>query len=164
MSGPSAACAGQTATSAGQSTRESLLGPNAPLSRRDLKNVTRPSRPICPHSRSDRAQLLDCSLGSMVGGIYEKDDSTHIAERVLEHESLHLAIVRPTPMRSGEKGPTDFDLVRRLMVAVKTRRSDYPPGRGFRCKQSSPRVQRLLEKGVEASRLGTSLVGVLPTH
>jgi hypothetical protein len=114
-----------------------------------------------PHSRSDRAELLDCSLGSIVGGIYEKDDSTHIAECVLEHESLHLAIVRPTPMRSGEKGPADFDLVGRLIIAVKARRSYHPPRRGFRCKQSSPRVQGLLEEGVEASGLGTSLVGVL---
>jgi hypothetical protein len=100
-------------------------------------------------------------LRAIVPGIYEKDDSIDITECVLEHQPLHLAIVMPTPMRPGEKGPADFDLAGRLIIAVKARRSDDPSGRGFRREQSSPRVQRLLEEGVEAIGIGPSLVRVL---
>ena len=116
---------------------------------------------IHPSSRSDRANLLDRSLGSVVRWVYEEDYPTDIAERMVEHESLHLAVVPPTPMRPGEKGPTDFDLIGRLIIAVKARRSYHLTGRGFDRKQSAAGVQRLLEEGLEARWLGTALVRML---
>ena len=139
----------------------SLVGPGPPLSDADLKYQARPSRRIRPHTRSDRANLLDRTLGSMVCRVYEEDDPTDMAERMLEHEPLHLAVVRPTPMRPGEKGPADFDLVGRLIIAVKARRPYDSTRRGFHRKQGSAGIQRLLEEGLEARRLAAGLVRVL---
>src|SRR5580765_8870974 len=97
----------------------------------------------------------------MVRRVDEKNHATDIAKRMVEHEPLHLAVVLATPMRPGEKGPADFDLIGRLVIAVKARRSDRPTGSCFHRKEGSPGVQRLLKEAFEASRLGTGLVRVL---
>jgi hypothetical protein len=97
----------------------------------------------------------------MVRWVYEEDYPADIAERMLEHEPLHLAIVLPTPMRPSEKGPADLDLIGRLIIGAKARRSYHLTGRGFHRKQRSPGVQRLPEEGVEASGLGATLVRML---
>ncbi len=141
---------------------ESLVGPGAPLPCVDPKHPARPSRRIRPHARSNRADLLDRSLGSKVRRVDEEDHPTDVAERVLEHEAFHLPVIRPTPVRPGQKGPADFDLIGHLIIAVKARRSYHLTGRGFHRKQGSPGVQRLLEEALEARWLTTGLVRVLP--
>ena len=47
-----------------------------------------------------------------------EDDVVDEREGVLEHESFHLAVVSPAPMRPRKERPADLDLAQRLIVGM----------------------------------------------
>src|SRR5215213_9150936 len=97
--------------------------PSPPLGR-DLVDHAFPPRRVAPRPPAHGANPFHRPLRANVVRADHEDDALHEAEGVLQHEPLHLAVVAPAPVRSGEEGPADLDLALLCVESVIARRAD----------------------------------------
>src|SRR5262249_52884091 len=91
----------------------------------------------------------------------EKDHALDEPERMLEHESLHLAVVAAAPVRPGQERPAALDLAPLRVVAMEPRRSDDPAVSRVARDQGTAGLERLAKEGPKVLLLVAILDGVL---
>src|SRR5438270_408162 len=96
---------------------------------------------LCSHANA--ADFFDRPLGTEVLPPDQEDNAVDEPEGVTEHEPLHLPVVGPTPMGSGQERPPDFDLALPFVVAVEPRRPDHTTAFVVEGEQCAARFQGL---------------------
>src|ERR1051325_81287 len=98
-----------------------------------------------PHA----ANLFHRPLGTPVPRTDEEHDRVDEAEGVAKHQTLELAVVAATPVRSRQKRPADLDLAARLVIAEVARRSDDAAGGAIDHREGAARLHRALKEALE---------------
>ena len=62
--------------------------------------------------------LLHGSLGTAIVWTDDEDNAFYQLESMLNHKPLHLAVVSPTPVGSGQERPADLNDATLRIVAV----------------------------------------------
>src|SRR5207247_4311298 len=75
------------------------------------------------------SDLLQRALRPAVVLAHDEHDAVHEAQRVVQHQPLHLAVVRAAPIRTLEEGPANLHLALRRFESAVARAADDPAGR-----------------------------------
>src|SRR5207237_2594542 len=82
-----------------------------------------------------------------------KDHAVYEPERMLEHETLHLAVVGTSPVGPGEEGPADLHLTGTSVVSMEPGCPDNPARLSVQCDQRTARCERFVEELPKHGRL-----------
>jgi len=104
-------------------------------------------------TRAYATNLFHGALGAAIVWTDGEDHALHRLESMLKHQPLHLAVVSPAPVGSGQERPADLNDATLRIVAVVARRPDDLSGRSIQRHKRTTGRQGVLEENSERGLL-----------